>query len=136
MGDSIRSPLTTSMARSMAFPFRAGDRGVVQLSPRARSIHESIEQLLLTVPGERVNRPDFGCGVQRLVFGGASPEVAAAAEYVVSAAVQRYLGALVTVDAVRVTVEDTLLLVDVLYTLRDTGEEFVATVAQPLEVAP
>ena len=129
-------PPVAAMAQSMAFPFRAGDRGAAAVSPRGRAIHEQIEQLLLTVPGERVNRPDFGCGVQRLVFGGASPEVAAAAEYVVSAAVQRYLGALIDVDAVRVTVTDTELLVDVLYTLRDTGEELIATIGRPLEAAP
>ena len=128
--------MATPLEQSLAFPFRAADRGNAAVSPRARAVHEQLEQLLLTVPGERVNRPDFGCGVQRLVFGGASPEVASAAEYVISAAVQRYLGELLEVDAVRVTVEDTQLFVDVLYTLLDTGEELVATIAQPLEVAP
>lgn len=121
---------------SLAFPFRVADRGGAALSPRARAVHEQLEQLLLTVPGERVNRPDFGCGVQRLVFGGASPEVAAAAEYVVAAAIRRHLAELLDLDAVRVSVDDTALHVDVLYTLRDTGEELVATVSQPLENAP
>ncbi|MFB9316980.1 GPW/gp25 family protein [Cryptosporangium minutisporangium] len=124
------------MEFSLAFPFRTADRGGAAVSGRAAAVHEQLEQLLLTVPGERVNRPDFGCGVQRLVFGGASPEVAAAAEYVISTAVRRYLGELLTVDAVRVTVSDSQLFVDVLYTLVDTGEELVATIAQPVEGAP
>lgn len=128
--------MSTPMELSLAFPFRAVDRGGAAVSPRARAVHEQLEQLLLTVPGERVNRPDFGCGVQRLVFGGASREVAAAAEYIISASVRRYLGELLDVDAVRVSVEDTQLFIDILYTLRDTGEELVATITQPLELAP
>ena len=36
-------------------------------------MREQLEQLLLTIPGERVNRPDFGCGIQRLVFDGTDP---------------------------------------------------------------
>ena len=33
------------------------------------SIRQSIWMILSTAPGERVMRPDFGCGIHRLVFG-------------------------------------------------------------------
>jgi phage baseplate assembly protein W len=51
----------------MRFPFEIGSEGAVT-SDRARHVREQIEQVLLTIPGERVFRPDFGAGVRRLVF--------------------------------------------------------------------
>ena len=51
----------------MRFPFEIGSGGAVT-SDRARHVREQIEQVLLTIPGERVFRPDFGAGVRRLVF--------------------------------------------------------------------
>ena len=122
--------------RGLRFPFQVSQRGVAATSGRLDVIRQQMEQLLLTIPGERVNRPDFGCGVQRLVFAGASPEAAAAAEYVISTAIRRYMAELVQLDAVRVTVEDTLMHIDILYTVLDSGEELAATFTQPLEVTP
>jgi phage baseplate assembly protein W len=124
------------MDRSLSFPFQVTDRGVAASSPRAEVLRQQLEQLLLTLPGERVNRPDFGCGIQRLVFAGASPEAAAAAEYVIASSIRRHLRDLLQLDAVRVTVDDTSLFVDILYTVTDTGQELAATFAQPLQVAP
>jgi phage baseplate assembly protein W len=31
-------------------------------------LRDLIHQVLFTVPGERVNRPDFGCGIAQLTF--------------------------------------------------------------------
>jgi phage baseplate assembly protein W len=121
------------MDRSLSFPFRIGDRGTAAVSPRAEVIRQQLEQLLLTIPGERVNRPDFGCGIQQLVFSGATPEAAAAAEYLIATAIRRFMRDLVVLDAVRVTVEGPTLYVDVLYTAVDTGEELAATFVQDLE---
>jgi len=51
----------------LKFPFRIGDGGP-QTSARARHVREQIEQVLFTLPQERVFRPQFGVGVRRLVF--------------------------------------------------------------------
>ena len=51
----------------MKFPFSMGDKGV-QASTRQQHIKEQVEQLLLTNPGERWYRPEFGIGVRALVF--------------------------------------------------------------------
>jgi Bacteriophage baseplate protein W len=54
----------------MRFPFAiagAGGDGAVT-SDRAAHVREQIEQVLFTVAGERIFRPDFGAGVRRLVF--------------------------------------------------------------------
>lgn len=124
------------MSQSMRFPFQVSERGVVATAGRSNVVRQQLEQLLLTIPGERVDRPEFGCGVQRLVFAGAGPETAAAAEYVIAAAIREYMSDVVELDAVRVTVDDTQLFIDVLYRLVDDGEELAATFTQTLEGRP
>jgi phage baseplate assembly protein W len=42
--------------------------GTIQLSEYDRDIKESIRIILSTSKGERVMRPDFGCGIHDLVF--------------------------------------------------------------------
>jgi len=51
----------------MAFPFRITGEGA-STSQRAAHVREQIEQVLFTSPGERVFRPEFGAGVQQLLF--------------------------------------------------------------------
>ena len=51
----------------MAFPFRITEKGA-SFSLRAAHVREQIEQVLFTSPGERVFRPEFGAGVQELLF--------------------------------------------------------------------
>lgn len=51
----------------LAFPFRIGESGAVT-ADRSQHVRQQIEQVLFTNPGERVFRPEFGAGVQALVF--------------------------------------------------------------------
>ena len=125
-----------TLRQGMSFPLRVTELAAAAMSSRQQVVREQLEQLLLTIPGERVNRPDFGCGIQRLVFEGTDPIALASAEYVVGTAIRRHLRDLVSLDAVRVTVVDATILVDILYTLLGTGEESAFTIAQPLEAAP
>jgi uncharacterized protein len=121
------------MPRSLHYPFQLGDRGAPRTAGHTLAVRQQLEQLLFTLPGERVNRPRFGCGVQRLVFGGATPEAAAAAEYVIRLNVQQFLGEVLRVDAVKVSADEATLFVDILYQLLDTGEEHAETFRRPLE---
>src|SRR6476661_8979078 len=59
-------------------PYRFDARGRTAETTTGEHIRDLIEQVLFTAPGERVNRPDFGCGLQRLVFAPNSDELAAA----------------------------------------------------------
>lgn len=124
------------MDQAMSFPFRVTELGAAALSSRRQVVREALEQLLLTIPGERVNRPNFGCGIQRLVFDGTDPLALATAEYVITTSIRDHLSDLIRLDAVRVTVEDATVLVDILYTALGTGEESALTIAQPLQVSP
>ena len=51
----------------LSFPLRIAADGA-QASGRRAHVREQIAQVLLTMAGERVFRPEFGAGVQRLVF--------------------------------------------------------------------
>jgi len=82
-----------------------------------------IELLLFTRPGERVNRPDFGSGLMQMVFAPNSPELAAALQYTTQAALQRYLGDVIDVQALEVTAEEATLTVKLRYALKRTGEQ-------------
>jgi len=124
------------MGRGLHLPFRIGELGVPRTAGRAQTLRQQLEQLLFTLPGERVNRPDFGCGVQRLVFGGTGPETTAAAEYVIRVGLRKFLGDLLSVDAVRVTAHDATLSIDILYTVVETGEERAESFSRDLEGAP
>jgi phage baseplate assembly protein W len=88
----------------IAFPYRLGPQGTTATVASADDhIAQMLEQLLFTRPGERVNQPDFGCGLLDLLFSPSSPEVAAALSITVSAAVQQWLGDVVKVQSVDVT---------------------------------
>ena len=84
-------------------------------------VRQMIEQLLFTNPGERVNRPDFGSGLQQLVFAPNSLELAATVQFTTQALLQQYLGDVIDIGAIDVTAEDAALFVSISYTIRRTG---------------
>jgi uncharacterized protein len=52
------------------FPIGLDSGGQIELAPDGEEgIRQSIWTILATAPGERVMRPDFGCGIHDLVFG-------------------------------------------------------------------
>jgi uncharacterized protein len=52
-----------------SFPVTTDAPGQVRLASADESIRQSIWTILSTSPGERVMRPDFGCGMHDMVFG-------------------------------------------------------------------
>ena len=50
------------------FPLGVDSRGGLGVSRNERDIEESIRIILVTGKGERRMRPDFGCGINDLVF--------------------------------------------------------------------
>lgn len=112
------------------FPFHFDNRGRTATTSDDDHIRDMIEQLLFTNPGERVNRPDFGSGLLQLVFAPNSPELAATLQFTVQAALQRWLGDLIEVQALEVTSEDSTLRVVLQYLVRRSGEQRMETFEQ------
>src|SRR5215203_4615371 len=102
------------------FPYSFGDRGRTSQTSDDNHIRDLIEQILFTAPGERVNRPDFGCGLMRMVFEPNQPEVSAATQFLVHGALQQWIGDLIEIEDVTVEPADSLLQVTVIYTVRRT----------------
>lgn len=56
------------LGRGWAFPVRPDAGGRLRLTDQEEAIRNGVFLVLSTAPGERVMRPDFGCGVHDLVF--------------------------------------------------------------------
>jgi phage baseplate assembly protein W len=110
-----------AVRRDIAFPFRVGRRGRTAHAAYDEHVRDLIEQLLFTSPGERVMRPDFGCGLLDLVFTPNSPELASALELSVQASLQRWLGELIAVEDLDVVSEENVVRVRLRYAVRATG---------------
>ncbi|GGM96384.1 GPW/gp25 family protein [Streptomyces fuscichromogenes] len=54
--------------QGISFPPRVGPDGGVVRSAGETNVRESVVTILRTRPGERVERPDFGCGLDRYLF--------------------------------------------------------------------
>jgi uncharacterized protein len=111
---------------NVAFPFQFDGRGRTADADPNRHIRDLIEQVLFTAPGERVNRPEFGCGLLQLVFAPNSNELVTATQLLVQGALQQTLGNLITLNDVEVTANDSALTVLVQYTVRTTQQQQVA----------
>jgi phage baseplate assembly protein W len=107
------------------YPFVVDGRGRAATTSEDDHVRDLIEQVLFTDPGERVNRPDFGCGLRSLLFMPNSDALAVATQMLTKGALQRWLEDEIQVDAVEVRAEDERLVVTVAWTKRTTGESRV-----------
>jgi uncharacterized protein len=85
-------------------------------------VEQLILQVLFTSPGERINRPDFGCGLRRMVFAPNSDATAQLIQVMVLQALERWLASVIAVDQVRVVSRDEVLEVHLAYLLKARGE--------------
>jgi phage baseplate assembly protein W len=110
-------------AMNVLYPFQFDGLGRTASAGDDQHIRDLIEQVLFTAPGERVNRPDFGCGLRQLVFATNSQELASTAQFVVQSSLQQWLGDLIQVNEVQVDADDSSLDVTVQYIVRRTGQQ-------------
>ena len=64
------------MGKGWSFPIQIDDDGRIEMARYEESIRQSIWIILGTARGERVMRPDFGCGIYDLVFAVNTPGTA------------------------------------------------------------
>src|SRR5438270_9833283 len=108
---------------NLDFPFHIKDDGSTADATTDDHVRGMIEQVLFTTPGERVNRPTFGCGLLQLVFAPNSDVLAAATQFTVQGALQQWLGDVIEIAAVEVDAQDSTLHVAVQYTVRRTQQQ-------------
>ena len=87
-----------------AYPFRidAASHQAAQ-APYPEHVAQLIRQVLLTDPGERVNLPEFGCGLRRLLFAPHSDALQATVKLIVSQALSHWLSGQIEVKDVAVS---------------------------------
>ena len=99
----------------IAHPLHVTSGGRTALAADDEYLRGLIEAVLFTRPGERVNRPDFGSGLEQLVFAPADGELAMTTKALVQGALQRALGELLRVDDVVAEAEEATLRVTVVF---------------------
>ncbi len=109
------------------FPFMLDGRGRVADASHDDHVRQLIEQVLFTAPGERVNRPDFGCGLLRELFGPGNEEERIATRFLVQQALITWLGELIEVKSVELIHRGERLEVVVEYTDVETRRQHAAT---------
>jgi len=112
------------LGRGWAFPVGVDSRGGIAMASGQEDIEQSIRIILETAPGERVMRPEFGCGIHNLVFAPNSPTTAGLVAYHVQEALGRWEPR-IEVEAVDVRPDrdrDSLLLIAIRYTVRKTND--------------
>jgi phage baseplate assembly protein W len=109
------------------FPYQFDGRGRTREAAAQDYVQQLVEQVLFTSPGERINLPDFGSGLLQLPFAPNSVEMAAATQFSVQAALQKWLHKYVKVQSVQATAVDSTLTVTVQYSLLNTDVTQVQT---------
>lgn len=110
---------------AMAFPF-AIDRAAGRIREERdydAYIVQLIRQVLLTDLGERINRPEFGAQVRRMVFAPNDPAAATYGRTLVYQALTRWLANFIAVASVEVEAVEETLLITVEYTVIAKGEK-------------
>lgn len=111
----------------LAFAYHFDPRGRTATTTEDDYIRDLIELVLFTIPGERANRPTFGCGILQLVFAPNNESLAAATQVAVQGALQQWLGELIEAQSVDVAREENVLRIEIRYLVRRNQRPQTAT---------
>ena len=109
--DAIRFPISIDRSRGQLQKERDYERYVAQL----------IRQVLLTAPGERAHRPDFGAGLRRQVFAPNDDATASLLQATILQNLEQWLGNLIELNDVKTHANESVLEVTVVYTIKSRG---------------
>lgn len=123
VSSASRKPDRAFLGSGWKFPLQVSPGGGIATASEEQRIEESIYLILSTAKGERVMRPDFGCGIHDLVFSPSNPTS-------VTLVVDRVRRALVanearidvlSIDADTAEGEENLLLIRIHYRIRTSN---------------
>ena len=123
MKDQIQSDL--QQQRYLDYPYSVGGSGIPNTTPPGDHLRDLILQVLFTNPGERVNLPEFGVGVQRLVFAPNNDALRLSAQFLIATSLQQWLGDRINVEQVNVSsnpgLEETVT-IEIVYVVKTTRQ--------------
>jgi uncharacterized protein len=109
---------------SIRYPF-AIDKGFGKLAEEDdydRHVVQLIKQVLFTNPGERINRPDFGCGIRRMVFAPNSDVSANLSQVIINQSLEKWMGTVIELNDVQVNNIEEKLEIKIVYLVRATQQ--------------
>src|SRR5215510_13544425 len=112
--------------RFLDYPYSVSGTGVPEQTGPDDHLRDLVLQVLFTIPGERVNLPEFGAGVQQLVFAPSNDMLRASAQFLISSNLQRWLGDRIDVNQVSVSSqpgEEEVVLIEITYTVKATQQQ-------------
>jgi Bacteriophage baseplate protein W len=118
------------MRHDYHYPFRIDPAsGQAMQSKYPDHVGQMIKQVLLTSPGERIDLPEFGCGLRAIVFAPYSDALAATTQILVQTSLTRWLGQHITVTSVSVpppelAADPGTLIIQISYTLLETMDSY------------
>ena len=114
------------LGQGWAYPIGTDSTGRVELSAAEADVRESIRLVLGTAKGERVMRPDFGCGIHDYVFTTVNPTTLTLLEADVREALVRWEPRIEVrgVDATRSEADPAKLLISIDYLIRENNNEY------------
>ena len=107
-------------SRFLQIPFRKGHAGgAAEIDDIDQHIKDKMIQVLFTIPGERVNLPEFGCRLRDLVFEGNNEVLASATRFTIFQSLTRWMGEEVEIENVKVFSEEETLYIQIFYSRLD-----------------
>lgn len=126
----------TFLGTGTAFPVSAAADGKLQHAAYEGGVRQSIWLILATAKGERVMRPDFGCGIHELVFDSISASTGGRVAAAVREALLRFEPRIDVRDvSVSPSGDGAVLLISIDYEVRATNNAFNLVYPFYLEVA-
>ncbi|MFW2542780.1 GPW/gp25 family protein [Primorskyibacter sp. 2E107] len=130
----LRPTRKSSVARNLLVPMGV-DRSLGALrtvTDAETQIKSLLMQLLMTDPGERVMRPEFGTGIRGMVFEPLRQASSALVKAAIYGAVQAHLGDVVKLQQVKVEVVESTLIVEISYAITLAPEPQFLNLEVPL----
>ena len=114
------------------YPFHVGNKGSIAVADADKHLRDGIEQVLFTNPGERVNLPEFGCGIRSFIFAGNSDVLAATMQFTVTQNLERWMGDVIKVDQVNVKNIEETLYIEIIFTKKENRERMKAEFSEKI----
>jgi uncharacterized protein len=120
-----------SRPRFLKYPYTVGGSGIPNTTTPDDHLRDLILQVLFTNPGERMNLPTFGVGIQRLVFEPSSDTLRSSAQFLISTNLRQWLSDRINVEQVTVSSEvgeENTVTIEITYTAKATQQRGSVTV--------
>jgi phage baseplate assembly protein W len=115
----------TQTPRYLGYPYGVSSIGTPSTTNPDVHLRDLILQVLFTIPGERVNLPEFGAGVQQLVFAPNSDTLRTSAQFLLSNTLQRWLGDRIDISQVTLTSQpgqEETVTIEIVYVVKSTQQ--------------